>query len=219
MFKKIIFFLLTCFFLIFSLSAAIEFLKLFKNYSITTKIEFFFIAGFVLYLLIHIVFYKPVFIHIMSHELTHMLWAFLFGGKTKKIEVSENGGKVIINKSNFLISLAPYFFPFYTFIFILIYLIADKKFYSYIAFFIGGSLSFHIALTLYSLRQSQSDLKEDSNIVFSLSFIFFMNIIIIVFILALLSPKINFISFIKNSFSEIIILCKEIILKINNLLK
>lgn len=219
MLKKTIFFLLTIFFIIFSISAAIEFFKIFKNYSITTKIEFFFIIGFILYLIIHIIFYKPIFIHIMSHELTHMLWAFLFGGKTKKIEVSENGGKVVINKSNFLISLAPYFFPFYTFIFVLIYLIADKKFYPFIAFFIGASLSFHIALTLYSLRQSQSDLREDSNIIFSLAFIFFMNLIVIVFILSLISHKINFISFMKNSFAGIIILSKWLILKINDLLK
>ncbi len=219
MLKKIIYLFLTGFFLLFSLSALMEFIKIFKNYSITTKIEFFFILGFAVYLIVHIVFYKPVFIHVMSHELTHMLWAFLFGGKTKKIEVSENGGKVVINKSNFLISLAPYFFPLYTFIFILIYLIADKKFYPFIAFFIGSSLSFHIALTLHSLRQSQSDLKEDSNIVFSLSFIFFMNLIIIVFILSLLSEKINFIYFIKNSFLGIFILVKKIFIKINYFLK
>lgn len=219
MLKKIIFFILTFFFILFSISAIIEFIKIFKNYSITTKIEFFFISGFIFYLVIHIIFYKPVFIHVMSHELTHILWAFLFGGKTKKLEVTDSGGKVIINKSNFLISLAPYFFPFYTFIFIFIYLIADKKFYPYIAFLIGASLSFHIALTLYSLRLSQSDLKEDSNLIFSLSFIFLMNLFIIILVLSLLSSKVNFIYFLKKTTFGVFSLIKIITIKLNEILK
>jgi hypothetical protein len=219
MIKKIIFFILTIFFIIFSITAIIEFYKIFKDYTISSKIELSFLIGFVFYLFVHLIFYKPVFIHVMSHELTHAIWAFIFGGKTKKIEIASDGGKVLINKSNFLISLAPYFFPLYTMIFILIYLIAKEEYYPFLAFFIGASLSFHIALTLYSLKHEQSDLTEDSNIIFSYAFILFMNLLILILILSLIFSKISFIPFIKNTFLGMVKLIKLVIIKINHLFK
>ena len=40
----------------------------------------------------------------------------LFGGEVKQMKVSSKGGHVLISKTNFLIALAPYFFPLYAFI-------------------------------------------------------------------------------------------------------
>ena len=125
----------------------------------------------------------------MAHELTHILWAMLFGGRAKKLEVSGSGGKVLINRSNFLISLAPYFFPLYTMFFMVIYLIAKIQYHPYIAFFIGASFSFHIALTLYSMKTDQSDFVEDSSLFFSLAFIYFMNIVLIALLFGVISPE------------------------------
>jgi len=213
--KKILFAALTAVLLLLSIAASIEFIKLIKNYSINSKIELFFLIGFITYLVIHIVFYKPVFIHVMSHELTHMLWAALFGGKTKELRVSREGGRVMISKSNFLVSLAPYFFPLYAFIFVVIYIIADKKFLPYIAFFVGASLAFHIALTLYSLTINQKDLQEESNVVFSILFVIFMNIIIIILILSVLSDKISFLPFVKSIFIRSFEMIKWVITKVS----
>jgi hypothetical protein len=136
--------------------------------------------------------------HVMAHELTHALWAIPFGGRTKELKVSKEGGRVLISKSNFLISLAPYFFPLYALIFTVIFYIARDQYRPAIALLIGASLSFHIALTLFSLKTNQSDFSVDSNIVFSLTFIYFMNIMIIGVILAILSPKIALFPFIIN---------------------
>lgn len=197
--KKIISILLVIITVLLAISGLVNLVKLLSNFSINSKIELFFVIGFVAYLIVHFAFYKPIFIHVMTHELTHLFWAYIFGGRAKKLEVSHNGGKVLINKSNFLISLAPYFFPIYTFGFIVIYLIARIEFLPYIAFFIGASLSFHIALTLYSLKTNQSDFTEDSNIFFSIAFIFLMNVFIIAGILSLLSSKVNFLNFIINT--------------------
>ncbi len=197
--KKIISILLAIVTVLLAISGFVQLIKLLSNFSINSKIELMFVLGFVLYLVVHFLFYKPVFIHVMTHELTHLFWAYIFGGRAKKLEVSHNGGKVLINKSNFLISLAPYFFPIYTFLFIIIYLIARVEFLPYIAFFIGASLSFHIALTLYSLKTNQSDFTEDSNVFFSIAFIFLMNVIIIAGILALLSSKVDFLKFLINT--------------------
>jgi hypothetical protein len=197
--KKIISVLFAIITVLLAISGFIQLVKLLSNFSINSKIELMFVLGFVLYFIVHFLFYKPVFIHVMTHELTHLFWAYLFGGRAKKMEIGHNGGKVLINKSNFLISLAPYFFPLYTFFFIIIYLIARVEFLPYIAFFIGASLSFHIALTLYSLKTDQSDFTEDSNIFFSIAFIFLMNVIIIAGVLSLLSSKVNFLKFLTDT--------------------
>lgn len=198
--KKIFFPVFGGVFVLLSISGIVEFSKVLSGYSIESAIELFFMIGFVAYLVVHILFYKPVFIHVMAHELTHALWAFLFGGKTKKLEVSSEGGRVLISKSNFLITLAPYFFPLYTFLFSVVFAIAQDRFRPYVAFFVGASLSFHLALTLYSLRTSQSDLREDSDVFFSLSFVTFMNLMVLAMILSLISDRISFPHFMREMF-------------------
>jgi hypothetical protein len=217
--KKIISIFLIIITVLLAISGFINIVKILSNFSINSKIELMFVLGFVLYLFIHFLFYKPVFIHVMTHELTHLFWAYIFGGRAKKLEVSHNGGRVLINKTNFLISLAPYFFPLYTFCFIIIYLIARVEFLPYIAFFIGASLSFHIALTLYSLKTNQSDFTEDSNVFFSIAFIFLMNVIIIALVLSLLSSKVNFLNFIMETLKGSVTIVYDIFKLIDNKLK
>ncbi len=189
---------LTILTIIICVPATLAFTDILKNLTINSRIELGFFIGFAVYLVIHIVFYKPVFIHVMAHELTHIFWAFLFGGKAKKLEVSASGGRVLINRTNFVITLAPYFFPLYTFIFLAVYIIAKEQYLPYIAFLIGASLSFHIALTLFSMKSAQSDFHEDSNIFFSLSFVHLMNIIVIALIFSILSEKVAFLDFLKD---------------------
>lgn len=212
--KHIFSFILAPIFLLLSISASVEIFNILKTFSITSRVELFFFIGFCVYLVIHFLFYKPVFIHVMSHEFTHMIWASLFGGKTKHLSVSAEGGKVVVSKSNFLISLAPYFFPLYALVFAGIFFIAQDVYRPYIAFFIGAGLSFHIALTLYSLRQIQSDLYEDSNIIFSYIFIYFMNLLMAAIILAIMSPTIEIwpiiLKILKGSYMLVIDLFKLI---------
>jgi hypothetical protein len=195
--KKIIFFFMTFVVIILSISATLQMPSMITAFSAGSNsgsfpIQISFLAGFIAYLLVHFLLYKPVFAHVMAHELTHMLWAALFGGKTQSLHVSKTGGKVLISKTNFMISLAPYFFPLYAMAATLIYYIAQAQYRVYVAFFVGAALSFHIALTLFSLTTTQSDLKQDSNIVFSLAFVYLMNIIIIAFILTVVSSQISF---------------------------
>ncbi|MFP4465823.1 MAG: hypothetical protein ACLFP1_02095 [Candidatus Goldiibacteriota bacterium] len=186
--KNIIFNLAAVVLVFLSAAASFSLLEQLGEFSISSNIELMFFLGFAGYLVVHIVFYKPVFVHVMAHELTHILWAMLFGGRAKKLEISGKGGKVLINRSNFLISLAPYFFPLYTVFFMIIFLIAKVQYHPYIAFFIGASFSFHIALTLYSMRTDQSDFVEDSSLFFSLLFIYFMNVLVIALLFSVISP-------------------------------
>ena len=87
------------------------------------KTEVWFFIGLFSYLLLLAIFQQPVRTYIFGHELTHVLWVWLFGGRVKGFKAAATGGEVRTSKSNFLIFLAPYFFPLYSVLVILIYTI------------------------------------------------------------------------------------------------
>ncbi len=148
-----------------------------------------FVAGGAVYLVIHLLLWKPIFMHVMGHELTHAFWAVLLGGKIRSFQVSQAGGQVTLSKSNFWVALAPYFFPFYTFLLLPIYLISLPEFRPVLAFLIGLTLVFHYALTLHSLREHQSDLHEQG-VFFSLAFVYLMNVLCVVLVLWAIIPSV-----------------------------
>ena len=59
-------------------------------------------------------------IYVLGHELTHALWGLAFGAKVSNLKVRSTGGSVTLTKSNVWITLAPYFFPFWTMIVVLL---------------------------------------------------------------------------------------------------
>ena len=69
------------------------------------------LAGAACWIVIFFILPKPMWIYVFGHEFTHALWTWLFGGRVKKMKVRSSGGHVLISKTNFLIALAPYFFP------------------------------------------------------------------------------------------------------------
>jgi len=104
--------------------------------------------------------------YVLAHELTHAVWGLLMGAKIGKMRISKEGGYVELSKNNFLISLAPYFFPFYT-------IVVIAGWYGCGFFFdltryepwwmamIGLTWGFHGVFTLYMLSQKQSDVEEN----------------------------------------------------------
>src|ERR1700690_2945029 len=72
-----------------------------------TDTPYYFFAGGVTYLTLQFLFKKPVLTFVIGHELTHALFALLFGGAVKSIHASDRGGRVTVTKSNFIITLAP----------------------------------------------------------------------------------------------------------------
>jgi len=92
-----------------------------KIYSLDSN-QNFFILGAIVYLVIHTVLFKPNVVYIFGHELTHALAMFISAGKVKSFTVGKKGGEVKATKSNLFISLAPYFFPTYTLIIILLWI-------------------------------------------------------------------------------------------------
>lgn len=130
----------------------------------------------------------PVRAYVLGHELTHALWGLFFGARPSDVRVSESGGSVRLTKSNVFITLAPYFFPFYTFIVVVAALIT----YAFLRplpclplwlFMIGFTWAFHALFTLETLTRRQPDIRLYGR-VFSWVFIFLVNLALILVWLA-----------------------------------
>ena len=121
------------------------------------------VGGGVIWTLIYIFLPNPMRAYILGHELAHAIWGIVFGAKVSKLKVKANGGSVRLTKTNTLITLAPYFFPFYTMLLAVIWLIF-RWFFDPVPFpllwlFLTGlSWSFHVTFTCNSLLIHQPDI-------------------------------------------------------------
>lgn len=118
--------------------------------------------------------------YIWAHELTHALWALGMGGRVRRLKVSRRGGWVELTRSNVWITLAPYFFPFYTWLVFAAYglvsLVADPApaMPAWWAL-LGFTWSFHVTFTVKFLRIRQPDIVEHGRL-FSWTLIYLINI-------------------------------------------
>jgi len=134
----------------------------------------------------------PVRAYVLGHELTHALWGLIFGARPSDIKVGANGGSVRLTKSNMLITLAPYFFPFYTFVVIVCALVTyaflrPLPFLPLWMFLIGFTWAFHVLFTLETLTHRQPDVKLYGRL-FSWAFIFLGNVAIVLVWMATTTP-------------------------------
>jgi hypothetical protein len=139
------------------------------------------LTGYLLWLGMWFFLPQPVRAYVVAHELTHALWALFSGGRVHSIRVSHKGGSVRLSKSNMLITLAPYFFPFYTIAVILVRLLLslflNEVPYPLVwLFFVGLTWGFHITFTIQSLMTTQPDIHEYGRL-FSYVIIYLFNLI------------------------------------------
>ena len=174
--------------------------------------------GIFVYILFQIIFFKPLQTYVFGHEFTHAITGIISGAKIKKFKVSRNGGSVSLTKDNVFITLSPYFVPLYTVAIIVIYycllgwFFDISKLRSYFLFFSGISLAFHYALTFYAIKIGQEDMKIYGKF-FSFVFVIFVNIIVLIIILALIFPQyINIKDFADSLFDDIVYTYKYIFL-------
>ena len=154
-----------------------------------------FLAGAACWVVISALLPKPMWIYVFGHELTHALWVWLFGGEVKKFRASANGGHVVVSKTNFLIALAPYFFPFYAALvvagFALGHLIWNWQ--HYLVWFhllVGAAYAFHVTLTWHALKTRQSDITSQGWL-FSAVVIFLGNVMVLLLGIPLLTAKVG----------------------------
>jgi hypothetical protein len=135
--------------------------------------------------------------YIFGHELTHALAGFLSGARINAFKVKKNSGSVSLSKVNIFSVLAPYFVPIYSMILIIAYALANLyakqkgcNIHPYFLFLLGFTLAFHVALTVFAIRQGQSDLRE-YGVVFSSFVIIIANCVVLALIFSLFSSLLS----------------------------
>lgn len=126
---------------------------------------------------------KPMWVYVVGHEFTHALWNWAFGGRLKSFKATSKGGYVVITKNHFLITLAPYFFPLYTVLWMTAvglfrFLLGWKLPGGVAEFGVGVTYAFHVTLTWHVLQLRQPDL-EIEGVFFSAVVIWLGNVLVL----------------------------------------
>ncbi len=156
------------------------------------------LGGMGAYALLALIVPRPVVLYVLGHELTHALWSTLFGGKASNLRITRTGGSVRVTVINIWVILAPYFFPLYTILvgvsFILLGLFVPvQPYYHWFLFLIGFTLQFHYFTTGDALRRDQPDIRE-AGLVVSLALIPLLNLVLIVLLLHFALPEMSLLS-------------------------
>jgi len=150
----------------------------------------FFIFGTLFCAMIYMIFFRERtsrFWLIFGHEFTHLIFALLMFKKPSSFLVeSRLGGFIEFHaSSNFILALAPYFFPTFTYILLLLKPAVNQWYYNYYLFLMGLSFGFHLIMTIKQARPWQPDFQA-TGILFAYIFTILMNIISITIIFVVL---------------------------------
>jgi hypothetical protein len=154
-----------------------------------------FLAGAACWVVIYVLLPKPMWIYVFGHELTHVVWTWLLGGRVKKFKATAKGGHVVVTKSNFAVALAPYFFPLYAILVVLVFVAGHwlwdwRHYLVWFHLLLGAAYAFHVTLNWHILRYSQSDISEQGYL-FSTVVIFLGNVAVLVVGIPLLVSKVG----------------------------
>ncbi|HWQ93107.1 MAG TPA: hypothetical protein VN673_15640 [Clostridia bacterium] len=154
-----------------------------------------FLSGAACWLVIYLLLPKPMWVYVFGHELTHVVWTWLMGGRVKKFKASAKGGHVVVTKSNFVIALAPYFFPLYAALVVAVFVAGhliwnwqDHQVWFHLL--LGAAYSFHLTLTWHILKSHQSDIA-DQGYLFSAVVIFLGNTAVLLLGIPLLTARVD----------------------------
>ena len=153
------------------------------------------LAGAACWVVVFLLLPKPMWLYVVGHELTHAIWTWLFGGRVKSFKANSKGGQVVVTRSNFVVALAPYFFPFYVFLVVALFALGHViwNWKSYLVWFhllVGAAYAFHLTLTWHTLQSRQSDITQQGYL-FSAVIIFLGNIGVLLIGVPLLTAKVG----------------------------
>lgn len=152
-------------------------------------------AGALCWVVVFLMLPRPMWLYVFGHELTHVLWTWLFGGSVKKFKVTSGGGHVMVTKTNFLIALAPYFFPIYVLAIVFIFAVGQwwwnwRAYQVWFHLLLGAAYAFHLTLTWQILQTRQSDITGQGYL-FSAVVIFLGNVGVLLLGLPWLTAQVN----------------------------
>jgi hypothetical protein len=153
------------------------------------------LSGAACWVVIYLLLPKPMWVYVFGHELTHALWTWVMGGRVKKFKATADGGQVIVTKNNFVIALAPYFFPVYAAMVVLVFVAGHvvwgwQRYVVWFHLLLGIAYAFHVTLTIHILKFRQSDITSQGYL-FSGVIIFLGNITILLLGIPLLAAKVD----------------------------
>lgn len=162
-----------------------------------TADEFYFFAlGALLWIIAFFGLPRPLLVYVFGHELTHALWVWVQGGEVSDFQVGRHGGYIIADRRDFLVSLAPYFFPLYSLAVIALYagiawFYPDAWYYRRWLFAaIGVTWSFHLTFTCWMIPKQQTDLLLHGTF-FSLVVIYLANLAVLTLGLIVACPQVT----------------------------
>lgn len=138
---------------------------------------------------------KPMRLYVFGHELSHALWTWICLGRVKKLKAGAHGGHVVVNRRNFLVVLAPYFFPIYAVLLVGVFLLGRLLLgwpgqSAWFHLWLGAAYAFHLTLTWHVLQTRQSDILSQGRF-FSAVIIFLGNIAVLLVGLPLLTGRVS----------------------------
>ncbi len=153
------------------------------------------LAGAGCWLAIYVFLPKPMLLYVFGHELTHAIWTWLLGGRVKKFKVTSRGGHVVVTRSNFIVALAPYFFPLYAILVVVVFVAGHwlwnwQHFMAWFHLLLGAAYAFHVTLTWHILKHNQTDIT-DQGYLFSAVIIFLGNAGLLLIAIPLLAPRVE----------------------------
>ena len=125
-----------------------------------------FMEGFFLYLILWFILLKRRFVgswlSTLEHELTHALFALLTLHKVRMVKTTHYSGGYMLytGEGNWLILIAPYFFPTMSFILMALFIIFGDGVPNGAAEIFGASVSYHLTSTWKETHLGQSDLTK-----------------------------------------------------------
>lgn len=153
------------------------------------------LAGAACWVVVFLLLPKPMWIYVVGHELTHAVWTWVFLGRVKKFKAGSDGGHVVITKNNFIITLAPYFFPLYVAMIVLIFMAGHliwgwSRYQVWFHLLVGAAYAFHVTLTAHVLRTRQSDITQQGYL-FSAVIIWLGNVAVLLLGVPLITARVD----------------------------
>jgi len=177
------------------------------------SVEFWFFAmGVLMWLVIFFGLPRMVRVYVFGHELTHALCVYASMGRVARFHVGRDGGHIIADKISTLIALAPYFFPIYSIILVVVYgwvafffpEVSEHAYANHVLFCgIGFTWAFHITFTCWMLAKEQADIAYGGRI-FSWMAIYIVNLLCLSVLLILASSHATFTGFSKEFYRNTI---------------